>query len=305
MKNRPVPPSAIVVGLVRSGSRAALGWAVDEALATSRPLHVMHVLDGGDHTPVDLEGHVDVVTEAAVTGILEAHPSVRVSAHTDTGSAAAALVTASRSARTLVVGAATHGLLEAALLGSVALQVAAHSFCPVVVLHDRESDGETSEGGSAPTTREPGRVVVGLDASERSERALAFGFEQASRREVGLTAVACWTWEDSVGEVPGPLALGAWEDGRQQERRLVAELLAGWRGKYPDVDVRTHLVHARVVSTLLDVATDASLLVVGTRGRGGFDGLLLGSVSQRVLERASCPVAVVPAPDLDLGRAPR
>ena len=260
----------------------------------------MHVVEGFDHTPVDPDDDVDPSTAVEVTGVLESHPSLRVTAHTDTGSASGALVAASRTAETVVVGATAHSLLKAVVLGSVALQVAAHSFCPVVVVHDLGSSDSDARAGVRAVSTEPGRVVVGLDASERSARALAFAFEQASRRRVGLTGVACWAWEDSDGYLPLPV--GVWEETREQERRLVSELLAGWGEKYPDVDVESRLEQARTVPTLLDAAVGASLLVVGTRGRGGFDGLLLGSVSQRVIERASCPVAVVPAPDLDPGR---
>lgn len=301
MKNQLAPPDAILVGVARPWSAAALDWAADEAAATSRPLHLVHVVEGREHTPVDLEADLDPSTEVGVIGVLESHPSLRVTAHTDTGSAAGALVLASRTAQTLVVGAAAHSLLTAVVLGSVALQVAAHSFCPVVVVHDRAPTDAEARAGVPPVDAEPGPVVVGLDASERSERALAFAFEQASHRQVGLTGVACWAWEDGDGYLPLP-PVGVWEETRSQERRLVSELLAGWAEKYPDVEVRTRLERARTVPTLLDAAAGATLLVVGTRGRGGFDGLLLGSVSQRVIERASCPVAVVPSPDLDPGR---
>ncbi len=300
MKNQPAPPNAIVVGVARPWSAAALDWAADEAVATSRPLHLVHVIEGFHHTPVDLDGDVDGSTAVEVTGVLESHPSLRVTAHTDTGSPAGALVAASRTAETLVVGATAHTLLKAVVLGSVALQVAAHSFCPVVVVHDLEPSDSDARAGVRAVSTHPGRVVVGLDASERSVRALAYAFEQASRRQVGLTAVACWAWDESDGFLALPVPV--WEATREQQRRLVAELLAGWGEKYPDVDVQTRLEQARTVPTLLEVAVGASLLVVGTRGRGGFDGLLLGSVSQRVIERASCPVAVVPAPDLDPGR---
>ncbi|MEP6798284.1 MAG: universal stress protein [Lapillicoccus sp.] len=304
MKNQPAPPASIVVGVADVPvSSAALDWAADEAVATSRPLHVVHVVEAVHHSPVDFSGHVDQPAERAVTGILASRPSLRVTAQTDTGSAAGALVAASRTAAMLVVGAVAHSLLEAVVLGSVALQVAAHSSCPVVVV--RAAPRADTRAPAPAETPGPGPVVVGLDASERSERALAFAFEQASRRQVGLTAVACWAWEDSGGYVPGPLQVGVWEDAKQQEERLVSELLAGWREKYPDVEVRTHLVRARTVPALLEAAAGASLLVVGTRGRGGFDGLLLGSVSQRVIERASCPVAVVPSPDLDDARPAR
>lgn len=294
MKSQLAPPDAIVAGVARSWSVAALDWAADVAVATSRPLHLLHVIEVPEHTPVDREAELDPATVVQVIGILESHPSLRVTAQTDNGSAAGALVRASHTAHTVVVGATSHSLLTAVVLGSTALQVAAHSFCPVVVVHDRPSTDADARAGVPPVDAEPGPVVVGLDASERSERALAFAFEQASRRQVGLMVVACWAWEDSDGYLPLP-PVGVWEETRDQEHRLVSELLAGWAEKYPDVEVRTRLERARTVPTLLDAATGATLLVVGTRGRGGFDGLLLGSVSQRVIERASCPVAVVPS----------
>ncbi len=136
MKNQPAPPAAIVVGVADvPGSRAALEWAADEAVATSRPLHVVHVLEAVHHSPVDFSGHVDLPTARLVTRILRSRPHLRVTAQTDTGSAAGALVAASHTAATLVVGAVVHSLLEAVARGSVVLRVAAHSFCPVVVVH--------------------------------------------------------------------------------------------------------------------------------------------------------------------------
>jgi len=287
MQNHTAPLGAIVVGIAAPTSGAALRWAAEQAVRTSRPLHVVHVLEGLTHTPLDLADHVDLATEVTIHDLLTVNPGLRVTAGTDTGSAAAVLVAASRRAEMVVVGAPAHGELASVVLGSVSLQVATHGACPVVVVHDHP----TATADDAPE----GRIVVGLDASERSERALEFGFEQASQRGIGLTAVACWSWEDTGGNVPGPMEAGLWENAEVQDRRLVSELLAGWHEKYPDVDVQRRLVSGRTVSTLLKEAEGAALLVVGSRGRGGFAGLMLGSVSQRVVERATCPVAVVPS----------
>lgn len=287
MKNATAPLGAIVVGWSAPTSGSALRWAAEEAVRASRPLHVVHVLEGLTHDTVDLAGHVDQATEAAVRAVLEAQPTLRVTAETDTGGAAAALVAATRTAETVVVGAPAHGVVASVVFGSVALQVATHGACPVVVVHDLPP---------SPVAHAHGRVVVGLDASERSEQALGFAFEQASRRRIGLTAVACWSWEDSGGYVPGPLEVGLWENAEVQDRRLVSELLAGWGEKYPDVPLQRRLVSGRAVPVLLRESEGAALLVVGSRGRGGFRGLLMGSVSQRLVERATCPIAVVPSP---------
>jgi nucleotide-binding universal stress UspA family protein len=78
------------------------------------------------------------------------------------------------------------------------------------------------------------------------------------------------------------------------EARLLAEVIAGWHAKYPDVVVRREVTHAGPRKALIEATHQAQLVVVGTRGRGGFAGLLLGSVSQAVLHHAACPVAVVP-----------
>lgn len=289
MKNHAAPMGAIVVGVAAPTSGAALRWAAEEAVRTSRPLHVVHVIEGLTHAPVDLEDHVDHATEVTIRQVLETYPGLRVTAGTDTGSAAAALVSASHTAETVVVGAPAHGVVASVVFGSVSLQVAMHAACPVVVVHDRPAVAK-----DLPESR----VVVGLDASERSEQALEFGFEQADRRRIGLTAVACWSWEDSGGNVPGPMQVGLWENAEVQDRRLVSELLAGWHEKYPDISVQRRLVSGRTVPTLLKEAEGAALLVVGSRGRGGFAGLLLGSVSQRIIERATCPVAIVPSPEV-------
>ena len=80
---------------------------------------------------------------------------------------------------------------------------------------------------------------------------------------------------------------------RDEEERLLAEALSGWQNRYPDVSVRQRLVNRRTRPALIEASGDAQLLVVGARGRGGFTGLLLGSVSQAILHHSRCPVAVV------------
>jgi nucleotide-binding universal stress UspA family protein len=135
--------------------------------------------------------------------------------------------------------------------------------------------------------------VVGVDGSEASQPALAYAFAYAASTGSSLTAVHTWWWEPLEGVSLGEPWIGDWTEIANQEATLISELLAGYLDKYPDVPVRSHVVRGDPVVELLEQSRGASLMVVGSRGRGGFIGLLLGSVSRRILKRATGPVAVV------------
>jgi nucleotide-binding universal stress UspA family protein len=138
--------------------------------------------------------------------------------------------------------------------------------------------------------------VVGIDGSPAGDKAVAFAFVEAALHEAGLVAVHAWTIpsarmpaarEASVRNTNRPAGLA------QGEERLLAEVLAGHRERYPDVTVRQEGVHGGAREALIEESRSARLMVVGARGRGGFAGLLLGSVSQALMHHAHCPVAVV------------
>jgi nucleotide-binding universal stress UspA family protein len=136
-------------------------------------------------------------------------------------------------------------------------------------------------------------VVVGVDGSPGSGDAIGQAFLQAAERALPLTVVHAW----QVDLAPaGELALDR-ENARravgEAARAVTAESIAGWGEKYPDVVVRPHVLDAHPVDALIEHSRGAELVVVGSRGRGGFRGLLLGSVSQGVLHHAHCPVMVV------------
>jgi nucleotide-binding universal stress UspA family protein len=160
-----------------------------------------------------------------------------------------------------------------------------------VVVNDTMRLAESSFPAGERTYRR--HLTVGVDGSEACGPAVAFAFDRASRLGLALTAVACWWWQDT-----GPYLAGAmdWSDtARDSEARLVSEQLAGWCDKYPDVKVESTLVRGHPVETLIEESAGSELLVVGSRGHGGFAGLVLGSVSLRVLTHARTPVAVVPS----------
>ncbi len=189
------------------------------------------------------------------------------------------LIDASKTAQLMVLGAQGHSALGGMLVGSVSQHLTRHAHCPVVVVRGDHCS-------------EKKRVVVGVDGSEHALRALEFAFDYASW--TGSTLVAAHGRGLSMSN--GPLALDLSEseaEGLEEGKRMVAEMTAGLREKYPDVHVEVEVVPMPGVRVLADASAGASLLVVGSRGRGGFLGLLLGSVSASVLTHAPCPVAVI------------
>ena len=288
------PARSITVGVDGSdASRAALSWAVMEATRRQRPLHLLHSYlmltpyAGGDvHTELTgvdtgrVESAAQGVLDAAVATVTRLAPALAVTTALHQGSAARALVEASDTADTVVVGARGRGPLTAAVLGSVSTQVAMHAHAPVVVVKEREDPGAPRD-----------RVVVGLDGSADSQACLAFAFEQADSRGASLEAVLAVPAE-LAGWVPGP-AQDSTEDVTARGELLLAEALAGWAAKYPGVQVRRSIFFDDPVSALSRSADGAELLVVGSRGLGGFASLVLGSVSHGVLQQAECPVAVI------------
>ncbi len=198
------------------------------------------------------------------------------------GPAAAALVDSGAVADLIVVGANDHGVMGELLAGATSAQVAAHAMCPVICARAGAADAG-------------GQVVVGIDGSPQSARALDFAFDEASRRSWALKAVHAWDVsvigfdvDDSTYPHGGIL-----DDIRDVETRLGAEVLAGHRARYPDVEVQSQIVRGPAAGVLIEAAVGARMLVVGSRGRGGFKSLLLGSVSRKALHHARCSVAVV------------
>ena len=189
------------------------------------------------------------------------------------------LIELSKGAYMMVVGCRGQGALQQrTLLGSVSTGLIHHAHCPVAVIHD-----------DSPILLEPSQlpVVVGIDGSPASELAAAIAFDEASFRRVDLLAVHAWTDSDFSGVLSKE-----WSSLQSRAAEILAERLAGWQERYPDVIVHRRLVFDRPARHLLDESESAQLVVVGSHGRGGFDGMLLGSVSSAVVHAAHIPVIV-------------
>jgi nucleotide-binding universal stress UspA family protein len=138
-------------------------------------------------------------------------------------------------------------------------------------------------------------VLVGIDGSPESELATAIAFDEASRRKVGLTALHAWSDESWVDEIV-TRAGHSWPELRAVEDEALAERLAGWAERYPDVPVRRLIVRDEPARQLVDQSESAQLVVLGSHGRGGFTGMLLGSISAAVVLMARVPVIVARQP---------
>ncbi len=277
--------AAIVVGV--DGSRSgqdALDWAAAEASTMQRPLRLVHGFIWplmGVHLGPSPVGPADGGLQAAAERVLvDAEtrarlraPEVKITTELVVGAAGQALLAQANDAEMVVVGSRGLGGFSGLLVGSVGVALAAHAPCPVIVVHPR------------PKTRPAARgVVVGVDGSDLSAPAIRFAFQAAARRGARLTAVRAWSAPASI--FPEVVV-------KRDERRLVLKALAVDQQLSPEVEVEVKLVEDHAGRALVEESSNAELVVVGSRGRGGFQGLLLGSVSQAVLQHAECPVAVV------------
>ena len=279
-----VPPGSIVVGVdADHPATEVLDAAVELARRTGRRVHLVNATGLGvvPWTPDVLELQARRLEE--LRAHLQEQAPREVTAETVVGGAASALVEGSRDAYRVVLGAGRLRPLTAAVLGATTHQVAAHARCPVLVV----------PRGAVAQPR--GLVVVGVDPDPHAEPALDAAFTEASERGVPLVAVHAWWWEPPDPLATEPEWAGDWGELADAQHVVLAEMLSGWQERYPDVEVRPRLVRGQAVPVLCDEAREAQLLVVGSRGRGGFAGLLLGSVGTRLLHLAPCPLLVVPS----------
>jgi len=281
------PSDAIVVGYnAKEHSGAALAWATREAAADRAPLVVLYAANYPGMTGPDAPGlferepgALEAAEEVTARGVGEAlrmQSILSVFGATEVTSPARALTEASRDAALIVLGSRGYGQVLGALLGSVAFNVAAHAECPVVVVKDEAADRPVGPGH---------RVVVGTDGSLGAAAAVDFAAARAAVASAHLEIVTC-TGGHQVEPVDE-------HELRETAQRTAAAAAAHVRATHTQLTVSTRVEDCPAELTLIALSADAGMLVVGTRGRGAFEGMLLGSVSHAVIYGASCAVAVV------------
>ena len=286
----------VVAGLDGSPADDAVAeWAAQEAARGARPLRLVHAIEPGFQlTPYEaVLGELPSVSErlraagrdlvaGAAERVAARHPELTVDQVLEWGAPAAALVDLSEGAAWLVLGAPERSRLERALLGSAAFAAMAHARCPVALVP------------SGHAVAAPRRVVVGVDGSAGSARAVRLAVATAGAAGGTVTCVLGWTVEVIDGIVVTEPGSDHWKAVEERYTRLVHEAVDPVAAAHPDVPVEIVVRHGGPSQAVVEVADElgADLVVVGSRGRGGFVGLLLGSVSRRVVERAGTVVAV-------------
>ncbi|WP_433684631.1 universal stress protein [Nocardia sp. CA-119907] len=264
----------------------AVRWAALDAAQHGAPLHIVYAIGA----PIDFGPGIafaqmdyDAYRAAGAAAITAAEETARaatdpvhpidITAFVVEAPPIPVLIDRSEDARLLVVGTRGFGAFRRGLLGSVSTALARHAQCPVAVIPEHV----------APQ-RARGPVVVGVDGSPGSAHALDVAFDEASRRRAALVAVL--TWSEFNRYIPRT-------EMQNEAEELLAQTLAGYSEKYPDVRVQRVVVEDRPAKRLLATADHAQLIVVGSHGHGGFAGMTLGSTSQAVLHAADCPVIIV------------
>jgi nucleotide-binding universal stress UspA family protein len=283
----------IIVGIDDSpAARVAVQWAARDAELRNIPLTLVHAvspevstwlktpLPAGvmrwqqDHGRRLVDEALKLVEDASERGgPAGVHTEILASG------AAPTLIKLSEDAEMVVAGSQGSGRWPGRLLGSVSSALLRHAHCPVAIVHEEDPSTQS------PPVHAP--VLVGIDGSPASESATAVAFDEASRRQVELVAMHSWSDLD-VSEWPGI----DWPATESMAEEVLAERLAGWQEQYPDVRVTRTVVAAQPARQLVERSEDAQLVVVGHRGRGGFAGMLVGSVGEAVAQMARVPVIV-------------
>lgn len=280
--------TGVVVGADGSEhGRAAVRWAAATAVAYELPLTVLHARPDAMGAPTVIDEPEGVLGEAVDLARAE-QPGLVVRALQLPDAPVQSLLTAGEKADLIVLGSRGVGGFRGLLLGSTTMHVAPYAQCPVVVVHSGLEGGVrfTDEQGHPGN---PGQVVLGYDGSSASNRAAAFAFRHASAIGCGVVAVSveAGRGEPETHEVDPENATPGSDTSAFHSPVIVTATA------FPDVPVSYVEGSGRPAEVLLAEAAGAELLVVGSRGSGGFSGLIMGSVTQKVLAHADCPVAVL------------
>lgn len=264
----------------------AVDWAVQRAADRSQPVELVAVVGGAvgavgeDAVVADAVAATHAMLQSHLDRVRDTHPAVAISTRVETGDPVRVLTEASRDASLLVIGSDYRGRADGPARGVHGIRIAAGSSCPVVVVPGFDL-GERRG------------VVVGIDGSTASERALRFAAEEADRLGEKLIAVSVWTPltapRNSLAVYPDMYLANM----QATTEEVLALALAGVAVDHPDLVVERRAVRGYPSQVLGEAAADARLAVVGTHGRGVLARFLLGSISQEVLSRLVTVTAVV------------
>lgn len=275
----------IVVGVDGSASaRDAVRWAAGEASVRGDPLLlVTSITTGGIGLSSPFTDDLRINSEHALqeaVALAEAVGPTATSTEMVTLTPVHALMNHEGTARMIVLGTRGLGEFTGGLVGSVTSAIVHHAACPVVVVAGWPRPGEPDFDGP---------VVVGVDGTETSEPAVEAAFAEAALHGADLVALHAWS-DRTLPDGPLPTA---WADIADAEQRKLSERLAPWRDKFSAVSVKQVIVQDRPARNLLMRGAGARLIVVGSRGRGGFHGMTLGSTSAALLRTVTIPLMVV------------
>ncbi len=279
----------IVVGVDGStASDAAVFWAARDAAMRNVPLHLIHMYNTFVPTYPQIpmpsgvaewqEDDGRKVLELAVKIAEDAMPTdrkVSITHEVKCSPPVPTLVEMSKDADMIVVGSTGRGAIGRVLMGSVSSGAVHRAKCPVAVI--RAEASYLPHSNQAP-------VLVGIDCSPASELALDIAFDEASFRGVALVAYHAWS-DVAVYQFP-------WVDWKDEAERSLAEYLAGWQERYPDVTVSRVISVDHPARGLIEESESAQLVVVGSHGRGGMASMVLGSVGNAVVHAVTTPVIV-------------
>ncbi|WP_324651243.1 universal stress protein [Georgenia sp. H159] len=282
MDTEEYPTGSVVVGTDGSPpAERAVDFAAAEAARRGVGLHVLYAFPwlsrarAWEFAPSpDITETGERVVSAAVDRVRAAQPGLELTTEVRVYDPATALVEASTRASVVVVGARGQGEADEGVMGSVSQKVAAHARCAVVVVH-----GPSPAGPGAP-------VVVGMDPEDGAPEAMEYAFEEATRRGAKLVVVQGAQHDAAFPDFPDAVLSGQYDQTAGEFARITAERLNEWHHRFPDVPFELRLERERPVRALVAASAEASIVVVGTRARGGLAGLLLGSVSRGVANRA-------------------
>ncbi|HEY9438316.1 MAG TPA: universal stress protein [Streptomyces sp.] len=274
-------------------SLAAADWAAAEASLRGLPLRIVHAWSWQPlDVPVVQDRETQSASAKAILRGVEAfvagrYPDLTVTTQVVEDTAVSALLGEAERSEMLVIGSRGHGALLGFMLGSYGQQVIAATTRPIVSV--RAGDGPARE-------EETGEVVVGQQGTpEDSDAVLGFAFEAAAARGAALRVVRAWSLPPVYAYSPASMYLADQAGGLEPfEKKALAEALAPWRKRFPDVPVIESVEMGSAGQLLLSAASRARLLVVGRRVRRSPVGTRIGSVAHAALHHAPCPVAVVP-----------